>query len=126
MPLYLRLSHLKTSLLRNKKYTVEKNAELAQAVSDALEEQTAQEISVSLMVSDWKNDGGNSSEYPYYQDIMTEKITENDRADVIILPDSLSTAQDCNFCPVTETLNGKVRVRAASVPAKTVNITVWI
>jgi len=53
MPIQPELSQLRTSVLQSKKYTAEKSAELAQAVTDALQEQTAQSFSQSLDVSDW-------------------------------------------------------------------------
>lgn len=70
-------------------------------------------ISIIIPASNWQSD---NHDYPKYYDIVLEGITENDRADMMILPKSMKTAVDCGFFAVSETFAGKVRVRAMKQP----------
>lgn len=54
--------------------------------------------------------------YPYYIDIAVTGVTAKDRADVTISVDGMGTATSCGLCPTSETLDGKIRLRAVSVP----------
>ena len=49
-----------------------------------------------------------------------------DRADVMIAPTSLETARFCGMCLTSETFAGKIRVRAASIPAQAITAEYWI
>lgn len=69
--------------------------------------------SVTIASSGWKND---SSDFPYYYDIADSSVTTADRADVTI---TSSTA--VKFSPITETLSGKIRIRAKSAPSSDIS-----
>lgn len=59
--------------------------------------------------------------FPYYYDI-TANIAASDRADVYIATGSMAAARACGFCPMVETMNGKIRVRAQLQPDKDIAV----
>ena len=85
-------------------------AERAKEYADA----GARAVSVTIPTAGWVNGSGM---YPKYYDIAVTGVTANDRADITISAASLGTAKACGMCPTSETLAGKVRVRAATVPS---------
>lgn len=64
--------------------------------------------------------------YPYYIDIAVTGVTAKDRADVTISVDGLGTATSCGLCPISETLEGKIRLRAVSAPDETIPAEYWL
>lgn len=88
------------------------------AATGWVEEETAADV------EDGTEDGAGLA-YPFYYDI-TASVTANDRADVAIEPASLYTAGACGFCPTTETLEGKIRVRAQLAPDGDIGVQCWI
>lgn len=70
--------------------------------------------SVTIPTTGWGSD--TTATYPKYYDIAVTGVTTSDRASVDIAPASFGTAVTCGLCPATETLAGKIRIRAASVP----------
>lgn len=80
--------------------------------------------SVTIPATGWGSDS--TATYPKYYDIAVTGVTASDRASVDIAPASMSTAVACGFCPATETLAGKIRIRAASVPAAALTANYWI
>jgi len=70
--------------------------------------------SCTIPASGWASDG--TSGFPYYYDLPVEGVTAEERADILIPPAGLSAASACGLCPATETLDGKIRVRAVRIP----------
>lgn len=64
--------------------------------------------------------------YPYYIDIAVTGVTAKDRADVTISVDGLGAATSCGLCPTSETLEGKIRLRAVSAPAEAISAEYWL
>lgn len=90
---------------------LKKCAERAKEYSDTSKPKT---VSVTIQSSGWVNSSGS---YPKYYDIAVTGITAYDRADITIAPGSLDAAKSCGLCPTNETIAGKIRVRAVSVPS---------
>ena len=80
--------------------------------------------SVTVPKTGWGSDS--TAVYPKYYDIAVSGVTASDRASVDVAPASMSAAVACGLCPVTETLAGKIRIRAASVPAAAMTANYWI
>ncbi len=117
---------IKKSLESVKRYALGEIGNVANATVEAVEEIAGElnnkadkphYITVVIPTEGWLSD---DFDYPNYYDIVVEGITENDRADILFLPESMKTAAECGFCNVTETLEGKIRVRAMSVPKKAI------
>jgi len=69
---------------------------------------------VTIPTSGW---GSDSTEgWPKYYDISVSGVAANDRANIDLPPAGLVTAAACGLCPCCETLAGKIRIRAVSVP----------
>ena len=47
-------------------------------------------------------------------------MTAKDLADIAIAPNSMDVAIECGMCPTNETLAGKIRVWARSVPTEAI------
>lgn len=100
----------------------------------ALSELTARELAgkqdkldgvlVTIPADGWDSDS--TETYPKYYDIAATGITASDRASVDIAPASMSTAVACGLCQTTETLDGKIRIRAVSVPTASMTANYWI
>jgi len=80
--------------------------------------------SCTIPTSGWISDG--TADYPYYYDIALPGISANDRIDIPIAPTSVSTAVKCGICPFSESLDGKVRIRAEKAPAAAIIAEYWI
>lgn len=80
--------------------------------------------SCTIPVSGWASDS--TADYPKYYDISVSGITNKDRATVTLAPASLSIAAKCGLCCTCETLNGKIRLRAKSVPTVAMTAEYWI
>ena len=72
----------------------------------------------------WVRDGPDG--YPYRLDVLVERITGGDRAEVLLEPSSQGTALECALCPSCETLDGRIRFWAASIPAADIAAEYWI
>jgi len=124
------LSQLERTLLRIAAYCNQRIAEVSQASAadiSALEE-SKQDKSVhstfTIPTSGWGSDS--TADYPYYYDIAVSGVTASDRADVPLSPASVSVAASCGICPFSETLAGKIRIRAAKVPTEEISAEYWI
>lgn len=107
-------------------------ADVAAAAAEAIEEveaakaDKAKNLTATIASAGWakeepETDGDGEieqteSDFPYYYDITDAQITENDEADVHIVPSSISAARACGFSTVVETMEGKIRVRAQLQP----------
>ena len=81
-------------------------------------------VSCVLPVAGWVRDG--PSGYPYRLDVLAEGITGRDRAEVVLEPSSQDTARKCALCPSCETLDGRIRFWATSIPAADIAAEYWI
>lgn len=81
-------------------------------------------VSCTIPVSGWASDS--TADYPKYYDISVSSITAKDRAEVTLAPASLSIASKCGLCCTCETLNGKIRLRAKSVPTAAMTAEYWV
>lgn len=82
-------------------------------------------VTFSILTSGWGTDN-NIAGYSKYYDIAVTGVTEKDRAEITIAPSSLDTAKACGLCPTNQTLAGKIRVRAASIPIAAIAAEYWI
>lgn len=79
---------------------------------------------VTIPATGWKSDG--TAGYPRYYDIEAVGVTAIDRVSVDLSTASQDAAAACGLCPACETLGGKIRFRAADVPAVAMTATCWI
>lgn len=99
--------------------------ELANATAEAIEEindlksDKVKVVSVSIPITGWNSDSGS---YPNYYDIAVEGVTENDIAEVTVTLASMDIAVSCGLCPINETLAGKIRIRAKTVPTSEIGV----
>ena len=114
-------SQIKTVLQRVKTYSVGHIAELAQTVSNLLEEvdkvkaDKPQYIDFTIPTTGWKTDNTVPG-YTHYLDIPVEGLTADDKVDVRVAPASKAVADAARFT-ATESLAGVLRLRAANVPS---------
>lgn len=80
--------------------------------------------SCSIPTTGWAKDA--TADYPHYYDLLVSGLTAKDRAEVTLAPASLKTAVKCGLCQTCETLAGKIRLRAASVPSAALTVEYWI
>lgn len=106
-------------------------AEVAGAAAEAIETLDGQKsdktnaVSFTLPTSGWGSDTSVSA-YPKYYDVAVTGLTANDTASVTLAPNSIQAAVSCGICPTCETLAGKIRIRAASVPTAAITAQYWI
>lgn len=117
-----RIEHLKACAEAAKRFTNGLVSELAQTVTDAMQEMEnvkadkQASVSITIPTTGWGIDEASDS-YPNYCDIPVAGVTAKDRVDIAIAPGSMDTAIDCGLCPTNETQAGKIRVWARTVPA---------
>lgn len=114
-------SQIKTVLQRVKTYSVGHIAELAQTVSNLLEEvdkvkaDKPEYIDIIIPATGWQTDSTVTG-YTHYLDIPVEDLTADDKVDVRVAPVSKAVADAARFT-ATESLAGVLRLRAANVPS---------
>ena len=114
-------SQIKTVLQRVKTYSVGHIAELAQTVSNLLEEvdkvkaDKPEYIDIIIPATGWQTDSTVTG-YTHYLDIPVEDLTADDKVDVRVAPASKAVADAARFT-ATESLAGVLRLRAANVPS---------
>lgn len=113
--------------------TLEKSLqEIEEALNDF-----PQSTPVTIPAEGWKQDEPEEDEpeadledgleaYTYYFDIPVEDVTAADHATVTIAPESLGAAVACGLCPTNETIQGAIRLRAASEPETAIKAEYWI
>ncbi len=125
------LEHLRACAAASRNFVVGLIGEVAGTVADALEEMDKAKAdksgstAVTIPTSGWGTDSS-VAVYPNYYDIAVKGLTEKDRADISIAPGSMDTAKACGLCPSTQTLAGKIRVRASKVPTAAIAAEYWI
>lgn len=97
-------------------------AELSRLTAESIAGKQDKPIKSSTTISTtgWGSDS--MADYPKYYDIAMAGVTANDRARVDVAPASAWTAARCGLCPGCETLAGKIRIRAASVPEASMDV----
>lgn len=125
------LNHLKACAEAAKNFTNGLVGELAQSVTDALEEfelmKADKPVStqVTIPTTGWTEDESVPA-YPVRYDIVVQGATEKDWASVVIAPGSLGDAIACSMCPTCETLSGVIRIRAGSAPTAAISAEYWL
>ena len=125
------LEGLRASAVASRNYVAGLIGDVAGTVADALDElwqakaDKTNAVAVTIPVSGWNEDASSTS-YPMYYDIAVTGAAASDRAEVTIAPESMDTAKACGLCPTNETLSGKIRVRAASVPTAEIAAEYWL
>lgn len=61
------------------------------------------------------------ADYPYYYDIVVAGVTAADVAEIDFPVISFDAVKACGLCPTNETLAGKIRIRAVSVPTEAIS-----
>lgn len=79
---------------------------------------------LTIPVSGWSTDS--TAGYPNYVDVSVSGLTANDTVCCIIAPASASAADAAQLCGACESLAGKLRIRAKSVPAAALTATWYI
>lgn len=82
-------------------------------------------VSITIPAEGWASEeidetGEEETEasYPFYYDVAAAGVTAKDSADVTISRASLDAAVGCGLCPTSETMEGKIRLRAMKAPTK--------
>ena len=125
------LNHMKACAEAAKSFTNGLVAKLAQTVTDAMQEmedvKADKQITkaITIPTTGW-GAGDSSEEYPNYCDIAVEGITEKDRVDIAIAPNSQAVAIACGISPTNQTLAGKIRVWARTAPAAAISAEYWL
>lgn len=125
------IEHLNACAVAAKNFINGMIGQLAGMVTDGLEEleeikaDKAQAVSITIPAEGWGNETSVAN-YPNYYDVQATGVTAADRASVTIAPNSQETAIACGLCPTNETLAGKIRIRAASIPKQSMAAEYWI
>lgn len=125
------LKNLKACAEAARNYTSSLVSELAQTVTEAMEEMESvksdkqKKIAMTIPTSGWTGDN-TIADYPNYCDITATGVTATDRVDIAIDPNSMATAITCGLCPTNQTLDGKIRVYAKAVPAAAISAEYWM
>lgn len=124
------LEYLKACMQDIRQFVGSLVGELADTVTGAMTEiddtkaDKGEAVKLYIIPAGWSSDS--TAVYPSYRDISVTGITEKDRVNITVAPDSLGTAVSCGLCPTNETFAGKIRVRARSVPTVPIEAEYWI
>lgn len=66
------------------------------------------------------------SGFPVYYDLPVAGVTAKDRATISLAPSAGEAAMACGICTTSETLAGKIRIRAATLPTQSMEAEYWI
>ena len=75
-------------------------------------------LDITILADGWT--GGETGRYPYHRDIPSDSVTEALLPSLTVLPEGMESAVLCGLAPFVQTLDGVVRVFAASVPAESI------
>jgi len=124
------IEQLRACAAAAKNFAIGKVLEAAESMSSDLEEMETNKadkptaVSCTIPTAGWEKD--ETEGYPQYYDLPVPGVTARDRAEVTLAPSGLDTAAKCGMCQTCETLAGKIRLRAASVPAADIAAEYWI
>lgn len=94
------------------------------AVSVAKKQDKPQATSCTIPTTGWASD--ETAGYPNYYDLPVTGLTAKDWVEITLAPAGVSTAVQCGLCQTCESLAGKVRLRATSVPSAAIAAEYWI
>ena len=77
-------------------------------------------FSIPATASAWVLDSNEETDYKWHYDVTAEGVTAADVAIVTISRSGMEAARRCGLCPQNETLEGKIRLRAMSVPPSSI------
>lgn len=100
------------------------NFSQATAQSVAKKQDKPQATSCTIPTTGWASD--ETAGYPNYYDLPVTGVTATDRVEITLAPAGINTAVQCGLCPTCESLAGKIRLRAASVPSAAIAAEYWI
>ena len=92
------------------------SADITLAASDVGAAQVPTAVSLTVPTTGWTGDS--DINYPKYCDISISGLTAKHRVIVALSLASMSCARDCGLCPVCESMSGKLRIRAKTVPTQ--------
>lgn len=124
------LGHLQAGAQAARRYSNKLAAEVADAALEALfemgENKADKPMALPLTIagSGWIRTGTGS--FPYVCDSAVQGVTGSDRINVTVTESSAQTAMDCGLCPVCESLDGKLRLRAQKAPSADISVEIWI
>lgn len=124
------IKQLKACAVSAKNYALEKVLEVIESTGadlEALDSGKADKptaVSCTIQTTGWKSDS--TKDYPQFYDIAVNGLTSQDRAEVTLTLSSLEIAANCGMCRNCETMAGKIRLRAVSVPASDITAEYWI
>lgn len=98
-----------------------------QEIEDALNDfPTATPFSIPADTSLWTLDSEEETDYKWHHDVTAEGVTAADVAIVTISRSGMEAARRCGLCPQNETLAGKIRLRAISVPPSSIEAEYYV
>lgn len=124
------LDQFRACAMSAKDYAIKKVLEAVEGMGKDLEAMEAAKAdkptaaAFTIPATGWEKD--DTEGYPQYYDLPVSGVTARDRAEVTLARSSLNTAFKCGLCQTCETMNGKIRLRAASVPAAAIAAEYWI
>lgn len=123
--------HLRLVAQSAKDYADQVFGALVTSISEAMEEMESAKadkpttVAISIPTTGWATNAEFTHHSQYY-DILVTGITSIDVAMINIAPDSSNVATDCGLYNICETLSGKIRIRANSVPTEAISGEYWI
>lgn len=101
-------------------------AGMAVLTVDALDEKQDKSAAVQIIISpdEWTQE--EAGPYPCTCDLPAPGVTAADRAEVVLAPESLLASVECGLCPICETIDGAIRLRAAQAPEGALKAEYWI
>lgn len=98
-----------------------------QEIEDALNDfPTATPFSIPADASLWVLDSNEESDYKWHYDVTVTDVSVVDVAIVTISRSGMESARRCGLCPQNETLAGKIRLRAISVPPSSIEAEYYV
>ena len=84
--------------------------------------------SISLSTSGWQEvtPANSVGDYNYYYDITFASVDASDLPIVSVAPASLDVSANCGLCQTCESMSGKIRVYAKTVPSDTISVSCWV
>lgn len=86
-------------------------------------------VQFTIPTTGWKTINDELEEFsgfPVYYDLSVEGVTAKDRATISLAPSAGEAARACGICTTCETLAGKIRIRAATLPTESMVAEYWI